>query len=93
MRLDDADLALLEIDADKLEPLARDIVRTLVDAIREQREWVEVAERERDKARDHASDAKLALDKMRFYLKEAPIEAENCADDIERELEQIERGP
>ncbi len=34
MRLDDADLALLEIDAEKLGPRAADIVQTLIEEVR-----------------------------------------------------------
>ncbi len=34
MRLDAADLALLEIDSDKLEPLGRGLVRVLLEQIR-----------------------------------------------------------
>jgi hypothetical protein len=91
VRLDAADLALLEIDIEALDPLGRDIAKLLLDRIREDEDRVDVAERALDAARDEASDAEIALNYLRPYLRHVPIEAERKADDVERCLDRIRR--
>lgn len=91
MRLDAADLALLEMDAPKLGPLAAGLIQTLIDRIREDEERTEAAEKALSSAQDEAGDAEIALDALRQYLKEAPIEADRQADNIETCLDRIRR--
>ncbi len=61
MRLDAADLALLEIDSEKLEPLGRDLVRLLLEQIR----YLQ------DDAKDAAADHDHILVEMQADLDEA----------------------
>jgi len=88
--LDSADLALLEIDLQNLDPLSRGVAQMLLDIVRNQRERVAAAERERDEARGHAGDAMAHLNRLRNYLTDAPLEADQAADAVERVLQAIE---
>ena len=88
--LDAADLAILEIDIQKLDPLARNVAQLLIDMVRGQRDASEAAATALGVARDHATDAGKALTKLREHLKEAPVEADDLADTIEEELDAIQ---
>ncbi len=57
MRLDDADLSILEIDAEKLEPITREIVQALIEQVRFLRDELVHAELKLEDIRGHAFDA------------------------------------
>ncbi len=94
MRLDAADLAILEIDLPKLDPLAHAIAQHLIDRIREDGDEVERAKRAVDTARDCAKDAGIALGHLRHYfddsLEDTRSKADRYADEIESALDDIQ---
>ena len=90
MRFDAADLAILELDVEKLDPLACEVAKALIERIREDDDTVERATKAVEEARDLAKDAALALDALRIHIEDAPIEADRLADTIETALENIQ---
>lgn len=77
MRLDAADLALLEIDSEKLEPLGRDLVRLLLEQIRYLQDDAKDAKADHDHALvemqanvDEANGAEQALSEARELARE-----------------------
>ncbi len=88
IHLDDADIALIEINLDELgETAAKGIIVALLERIR-------ASERPSNLlalAKDEASDAWRALDRLREHLSECPIEADRKADEIEECLNRIEK--
>ncbi len=89
MRLDAADLALLEIDAPKLGPLAAGLIQALIDRIREDEERTEEAEKALGMAEDEADDARIHLKNLRGFLGTLPVQADYAADEIENCLDRI----
>jgi len=90
MSYDAADLALIEISIPCFaDDLTRRLVGELVAHIRENEDRVEAAELSLSKAQDSAKDAEIHLDHLRQYLKNAPVEADRYADQIESALDDI----
>lgn len=91
MRLDAADLAILELDVEKLDPLARDVAKTLIDRIREDDDTVERATKGIEEARRKATDAASALSKLVEKLDDDwTIDIARLTDEIETALENIQ---
>ena len=93
MSYDAADLALLEISIPYFaDELTRRVLTDLVAHIRENEGRVEAAEGALITAQDHAKDAEIHLDHLRQHIKEAPVEADGYADQIESALDDIRRA-
>ncbi len=95
MRLDAADLAILEIDVEKLEPLGRDVAKMLIDRIRDDEELVYTSDRRVELAIDGAKDALLILKQLRHTLDEQsdlPRVVDEKADELEETLDRICEG-
>jgi hypothetical protein len=97
-RFDETDLSLLEIRED-----TSDDVRGLIEELRNARDeaaaWetkaADVEEENRHSLAecfDKADDAQIHLKALRRYLKDAPIEADQLADDIAECLRDIKRA-
>lgn len=94
MSLDDADLALLWIDAENLEPLGRDIVRALIDRIGEIEEETKAtiadAEAEADnRVKEEEENSEQALEEWREERKDLERERDAAID--ERDDARLER--
>ncbi len=93
MRLDAADLALLEIDIEALDPLGRDIAKLLIEHIRGTEDDVETADRRSELAIDDAKDALLILKKLRHEIDgDVSCKADDIAYELQDALDRIAMG-
>jgi uncharacterized coiled-coil DUF342 family protein len=102
MRLDAADLALLEIDSEKLEPLGRGLVRVLLEQIRYLQDDAEDAridhesqmvemQADMDRADTEADDAKEALVEARKRAEEMRVFLSNVRSEAAHASDLVDR--
>lgn len=91
MILDVADLAVLEVDVENLEPLGRELAKVLIAEIRRRDEESDDFERKHELAVDDAKDALKILARLRHELNEldGSDKADDLADDIDTTLNRI----
>lgn len=99
--IDTASLAILEVNLGKLdEPLARDLIQTLIDEVRSLQKVLELVEADCEvsvqKLKDEADDARLTLDVVinSEFIKafETPYEISRKLDEVKDLLNGIANG-